>query len=47
MYLILGCKYFKWLGDVAKTSRNNFDWMKDISQFNECFIKNYNEESDK
>ena len=25
---------------------NNFDWIKDISQFNEDFIKNYNEESD-
>ena len=25
---------------------NNFDWMKDISQFNEGFLKNYNVESD-
>ena len=25
---------------------NNFDWIKDTSQFNEDFIKNYNEESD-
>ena len=25
---------------------NNFEWMKDTSQFNEDFIKNYNEESD-
>ena len=25
---------------------NNFEWIKDISQFNEDFIKNYNEESD-
>ena len=24
---------------------NNFDWMKDISQFNEDYIKNYNEKS--
>ena len=24
---------------------NNFVWIKDISQFNEHFIKNYNEES--
>ena len=24
---------------------NNFEWMKDSSQFNEDFIKNYNEES--
>ena len=24
---------------------NKFDWMEDTSQFNEDFIKNYNEES--
>ena len=24
---------------------NNFEWIKDTSQFNEDFIKNYNEES--
>ena len=26
---------------------NNFEWRKDTSEFNEDFIKNYNEESDK
>ena len=26
---------------------NKFNWIKDSSQFNEDFIKNYNEESDK
>ena len=25
---------------------NNFEWSKDTSQFNEDFIKSYNEESD-
>ena len=25
---------------------NNFEWIQDTSQFNEDFIKNYNEESD-
>ena len=25
---------------------NNFEWIKDNSQFNEDFIKSYNEESD-
>ena len=25
---------------------NNFEWIKDTSQFNESFIKNYNEEND-
>ena len=26
---------------------NDFEWIKDTSQFNEDFMKNYNEESDK
>ena len=26
---------------------NNFEWIKDASQFNEDFIKNYNEKCDK
>ena len=26
---------------------NNFEWIEETSQFNEDFIKNYNEESDK
>ena len=29
-----------------KLPLNNFEWIKDTSQFNEDFIKNYNEESD-
>ena len=29
-----------------KLSVNNFEWIKDTSQFNEDFIKNFNEESD-
>ena len=29
-----------------KLSVNNFEWIKDTSQLNEDFIKNYNEESD-
>ena len=29
-----------------KVPVNNFEWIKDTSQFNEDFIKNYNEESD-
>ena len=31
---------------LQKPSVNNFEWIKDTSQFNEDFIKNYNEESD-
>ena len=29
-----------------KLQVNKFEWFKDTSQFNEDFIKNYNEESD-
>ena len=29
-----------------KLSVNSFEWIKDTSQYNEDFIKNYNEESD-
>ena len=31
---------------MQKLSVNNFEWIKDTSQFNEVFIKNFNEESD-
>ena len=31
---------------LQKLPLNNFQWMKDTSQFKEDFIKNYNEESD-
>ena len=34
------------LGNVAKVSVNNFETIKDTFQFNEGFIKNYNEKSD-
>ena len=32
---------------LEKLQKNGFEWAKDIFQFNEDFIKNYNEESDK
>ena len=35
------------LYDWAMGNVYNFEWIEDISQFNEHFIKNYNEESDK
>ena len=31
---------------LEKLPANNFEWIKGTSQFNEDFIKNYNEESD-
>ena len=31
---------------TKKLPADNFEWTKDISQFNDDFIKNYNEESD-
>ena len=30
---------------LQKFPVNNFEWIKDTSQFNEDFINNYNEES--
>ena len=33
------------MGNVPKFPVNNFQWIKDTSQFNEDFIKHYNEES--
>ena len=35
------------LAILQKVQENNFDWIKDTSQFNEYFIKNYCEESHK
>ena len=32
---------------LQKLPVNNFEWIKYISQFNEDFIKNYNQKSDK
>ena len=32
---------------LQKLQVNNFEWIKDISQFNEDFMKSYNEEIDK
>ena len=29
-----------------KLSVNNFEWIEEVSQFNEDFIENYNEEND-
>ena len=34
------------MGVFQKLPVNNFEWIKDTSQFNKDFIKNYNEESD-
>ena len=34
------------MGNVAKASSKNFEWIEDTSQFNEDFIKNFNKESD-
>ena len=31
---------------LQKLPVNNFEWIEDTSQFNEDFIKNYNEEKD-
>ena len=31
---------------LQKLPLNKFEWIENTSQFNEAFIKNYNEESD-
>ena len=41
----MGCNLYVW-AMLQKLPVNNFEWIKDTSQFNEDFIKNYNEESD-
>ena len=33
------------MGNVAKAFSEHFEWRKDTFQFNQDFIKNYNEES--
>ena len=35
------------MGNVSKASSNKFEWIEETCQFNEDFIKNYSEESDK
>ena len=42
MSYILGCKQFIWL--LQKLLVNDFEWVEDTSQFNEDFMKSYNEE---
>ena len=42
----MGFKWFTWIGNVTKLPVNNFEWIEQTFQFNEDFIKNYNEESD-
>ena len=34
------------MGNVAKLPVNSFKWVEDISEFDESFIKIYNQESD-
>ena len=42
----MGYKQFIWLSNVAKILGNNFQLIKDTSQFNKDFMKDYNEESE-
>ena len=45
MIKIKNGQYPQW-AMMQKLPVNNFEWMKDTSQFDKHFIKNYNEESD-
>ena len=40
------CKQFVLLHHITKLPVNDFKWVEDISEFNESFIKSYNEEID-
>ena len=40
------CKQFLWMGDVSNFPLTGFEWVEDLSQFKEDFIKNYDENSD-
>ena len=42
----MGCKHFIWLETWQKLQVNNFELIKDTSEFNRDFTKNYNNESD-
>ena len=35
------------MGNVSKTFCNGFEWVKEVSQFNEDFIKSYDEDRNK
>ena len=35
------------MGNVSKLPVNSFKWVKKLSKFDECFIKNYDENNDK
>ena len=35
------------MGNVSKLPVNGFKWVKNLSKFNEIFIRNYDENSDK
>ena len=37
-------KWFIWLGNVAKTASKWFEWIENIPEFDESFMKSYNEE---
>ena len=45
MIKIKNGQYPQW-AMLQKLPVNNFEWMKDTSQFDKHFIKDYNEESD-
>ena len=44
---VFRCKQFIWTGNVSKLPVNGFKWIKNLSKFDEDFIKNYDVDSDK
>ena len=45
IYSLFRYKQFVWIGNVSNV--NGFKWVKHLSEFNEKFIKNYDEDSKK
>ena len=41
--LNIGMQIILWLGNFAKLPVNAFEWVEDISEFDESFVKSYNE----
>ena len=44
---VFRCKRFVPMGNISKLPINGFKWVKKISEFDDCFIKNYDENSNK
>ena len=44
-FRVFRCKQFVWVGNVSKTTSKGFKSVENLSEFNEGFIKKYDEDS--